>query len=93
MPTVIIRSTLGLSGTHGQDRLAPIEGLDLRFLIDAQNQRFVGRVEVQTHNVAHLVDEQWVTRDLESLATVGLECKSSPDPTDRGLTHPRGLRH
>jgi len=61
---------LGLPRPHRQQRLAAVERLDLRFLIDAQHQRMVGRIEVEADDVAHpgsspgqaLGDKQRVSR-------------------------------
>jgi hypothetical protein len=52
-----VGAALDLSGAHGQQRLRTIERLDLRFLVDAQHQRFGRRVEVQAHDIAHLRHE------------------------------------
>src|SRR5262249_55595207 len=41
MARVVVRPALGLAGTQRQHRLAPVERLNLRLLIDAQHERFV----------------------------------------------------
>ena len=42
---VIMAAPLDLSRPHRKQRLSAVEHLDLRFFIDAQHQRMVGRVE------------------------------------------------
>jgi hypothetical protein len=49
---------LGLDGAHGQQRLGSVERLDLRLFVDAEHQGSVGRVEVETHDVADLFHER-----------------------------------
>jgi hypothetical protein len=40
-----------------QQRLRPVQGLDLRFFIHAQNQSPVRRIQVQADNIADLFHE------------------------------------
>ena len=47
---------------HRQERLGAVECLDLRLLVDAQHDGAFGRVEIQTDDVPHLVDEERVGR-------------------------------
>ena len=78
---------------HRQHRRGPIECLDLGLLVDAQHDRGVGRVEVEPDDVADLVDEQRIGRQLEVLDAVRLEPERAPDPRDRGLVQPDLGRH
>ena len=50
-------ATLRHAWHHRQNRLLAIERLDLAFLIDTEDQRPVGRRQIETDNVADLVDE------------------------------------
>ena len=52
---VVVRRALRRAGQHRQDRRRPIERLDLALLVDAQNDRPLGRIEVQPDDVADLV--------------------------------------
>ena len=52
--------TLGLAQAHRQNGLGAFERLNLRFLVDAQDDRVVRWVHVQANNVAHLFDKLWV---------------------------------
>src|SRR6266478_825489 len=60
VPPIIMGVPLGLPGSHREQRLGAIERLDLRFLIDAEHQRVVRRVEIEADDVAHLVNKQGV---------------------------------
>src|SRR3546814_19565472 len=73
---------LRLSWSHRQHRLAAVERLDLALFIDAQDQRTLGRRQVEPDNVAHLLDEQGISRELEALRTVRLKAKGFPDAMD-----------
>ena len=68
---------------HRQDRLLAVERLDLALLVDAEHQRAVGRRQVEPDDVAHLVDEQRIARQLERLRAMRLQPEGRPDPADR----------
>ena len=53
--------------------------------VNAQHHRPGRWIHIQAHDVADLVDEQRVGRELEGLATVRLQAEGSPDPTHRAL--------
>ena len=55
VPYVIVRPTFGDARHHRQDRLFAVQGLDLAFLVDAENKRPVGWREVKSDDIAHLV--------------------------------------
>ena len=60
MALVIMGTSLGLPRPHRQQRLGTIQRLDLRFLIDAEHQRTVRRVEIEANDVTDLLHEQRV---------------------------------
>src|SRR3989441_6751741 len=78
---VIVGPPLHLPGPHGQQRLRAIQRLDLGFLVDAQHERLIRRIEVEPHDVPHLVDEQRVLRQLERLHPVRAQAERAPDAT------------
>jgi len=82
MPLVVVSATLGLAGPHGQERLGAVQRLDLALLVDAEHQGAIGRVEIELDDVAHLLDEQRVGRELEGLDAVRLQPKGLPDAMD-----------
>src|SRR6185437_9213999 len=86
---VIISASLDLTGPHWQDRLRPIEGLDLALLVGAQHQCPFGRVEVQADNIANLLDQLWVGRQLERFGTMRLKTKGAPDAMHSLFGHTR----
>jgi hypothetical protein len=73
VPDVIMRAAFGLDGPHRQQGRRAVEGLDVALLVDAQYQRAVGRVQIQPHDVADLLDEEGILRQLERLGSVRLE--------------------
>ncbi len=78
---------------HRQARLGAIQRLNLRFLIERQHNRVVGRVQVEAHDVDQLVLEVRVVGDLEGLDQVGLQPPGLPLPLDGGPRQPAVLRH
>lgn len=82
---VIMGVALDIAEPEGQGRLGTVEGLNLRFLVDAQHHRMFRRVEVQSDDVAHLLDEERIRRQLERLAQVGLDAKQLEPALDGAL--------
>ena len=80
---VVVAAPFGLTGAHRQQRLGPVEGLDLALLVDAQDQRPFRRIEIEPDNIANLLYEERVARQLEALRTVRLQPEGTPDAVDR----------
>ena len=93
MADVAVRDALDITEPEGQEGLGALQGLALAFLVDAQDQGVVGRVEIEADDVADLLDEEGIGRELEVLLPVGLEVERGPDALDRGLGDPGGLGH
>src|SRR5262249_12095081 len=51
-------------------------------------QRLGRRIQIQADDVAHLVDEQRVGRELERLLPMRLQAEGTPGTTDRALRQP-----
>ena len=85
MPNIAVRATFRYAWHHRQDRLLAIKCLDLAFLIDAEDKGSVRRGQVKADDIAYLVDQQWIARQLESLATVRLQAERRPHSADRGV--------
>jgi hypothetical protein len=66
---------LDLPGPEGQHRLGPVERLDLGLLVDGEDDRPLGRREVEPDDVADLGDELRIGAPLERLGPVGLEAR------------------
>ena len=77
---VVMGAPLGRAGQHRQHRRGAVQRLDLGLLVDAEHHRRVGRVQVQPDDVADLVDELRVGRQLELVHQVRLEPERPPDP-------------
>jgi hypothetical protein len=60
----VVGDALDLPQTHGQQRLTPVQSLDLRLLIDAEDDRLVGRVEVEADEVPNFFHENRIRRVL-----------------------------
>src|SRR3978361_807856 len=90
---VVVGLAFGLARAHRQHGLCAVEGLDLGLLVDAQHQGPVGWLKVEPDDVAHLLDEERVGRELERLCPVGLQAEGAPDPVHGGGRHTGGPRH
>ena len=58
---------------HRKQRLRPFKSLYLRLLVNTEHERLVRRVHVETDDVTHLGDEQWIVGELEGLDAVRLK--------------------
>src|SRR6476469_8970434 len=67
---------------HRQSWLSTIQGLNLAFLVDAQDQSLVGRIEIKADHIIELFDKTFVTTELESFGLLGFEAVSLPDTLD-----------
>ena len=65
MALVIVRAPLRHARQHRQDRLCTVERLDLALLVDAEHQRTIRRREIEAYDVADLVHEVRIARQLE----------------------------
>src|SRR2546428_546413 len=54
---VIVRLPGRNSRPEGQERLSAVEGLNLTFLVDAEHQGFVGRIQIKSHHVVEFLDD------------------------------------
>lgn len=72
MADIVVRDALPVSQSQRQERLSALQRLDLDLLVYARDQRLVGQVEIQAHDVVHLHDEKGVVRQFESLGSVRL---------------------
>ncbi len=75
---VVVAAPLRHTRHQRQHRRRAVERLDLRLLIDTKHHRCLRRVQVQADDVAHLVDELRIGRELERLRLVRLEPERPP---------------
>ncbi|KRQ89839.1 hypothetical protein CQ10_37570 [Bradyrhizobium valentinum] len=69
-----LRATFRHTRHHRQNRLLAIECLDLTLLIGAEDKGPVWRRQIKADDMAYLVDEQRITRQLECDVVVGANC-------------------
>ena len=92
MTGVVASAALGRAWAHGQQRLRRSSACNLRFLVHAQDDCTLRRIEVEPDNVAHLLDKQRISRELEGLLPVRLKGEGIPDAPHRVLCQPEFLR-
>ena len=90
---VVVGHGAGAPLLHGQSGLGAVEGLDLALFVDAEDQRLVGRIEIEPDHVLHLGGEVLVARDLERLDQMRLEPVRTPDPLDAAVGDACRRRH
>jgi len=56
--------------------------MDLAFLVGAQHQGMVGRIQVQPNDIDQFVNEAGIVAGFEGPGQVGLEVVGMPDPQD-----------
>lgn len=88
---VVMGASFDLSGSHRQRWLSAIQRLDAGLLIHAEHHRVLRRVHVDANDVADLVHELRIRRQLEPVGQPRLETERLPDPTHRRRRDP-GLR-
>jgi len=93
VPDVVMGHTFNVSQAHGQEGLSPIEGLNLTFFVHAQDHGVIGRVEVQTDDIAHFFNEKGIRGDFEMPLAMRLEPEGIPYPVDRRAGNMNGIRH
>jgi len=93
VPLVVVRHRGAAPLLHRKAGLGPIQSLNLAFLVYAQNDRLVGRVQIEAHHVGELLDELRVAGELEGFHSMRLQAVCIPDPLDRRRRNPGHLGH
>ena len=75
MPVVIVGLAFEVAQAHRQDRLGALQRLNLALFVHAEHQRLVRWIQIQSHNIAHLLHEERIARELEGFAAVRLHPK------------------
>ena len=83
VPPVIMRSRRRLILLHRQLGLGSLEGLDLRLLVQRQDDGMRGRIDIKTDDVAQLGHEGRIIGELELTDPMRLEPVRAPDPLHR----------
>lgn len=84
-----------MSWPDGEKPLRSVESLDLTFLVDTENYRALWRRQVQSDDIAHLLDEDRIGGELRYFGAMRLEIEGSPYPMDRRGAKPAAfaIRH
>ena len=89
MANVVVGYTFDIAEAHGQQRLGALQGLNLALFIDAQHHGFVRRIQIQTHDIPHLLHEEGIAGELPVALPMRLETEGPPDAVDGGLREAR----
>jgi hypothetical protein len=82
---------LDIAQTHGQHGLSTVQGLNLAFFIDAQDQGVVGWIQVQADDVPYLLDKKGIGGELKTTAAMGLQGKRLKQTVHGGAGNPADL--
>src|ERR1041385_1481306 len=82
---VVVRLPRRHAGRERQNRLRAIQRLNLALLVYAEHNSAVRRIQVQPHDVPHLLDELRVFGELEIFYPMRLQSEGAPNPHDRSL--------
>ena len=93
VPFVVMRHRSAASFFHRQPRLSSIQGLDLRFFVDAQNQGFIRGIQIESDHIGQFFNEVFVLRQLERFHAVRLQSVGLPDAGHRGMAVANRLGH
>lgn len=86
VPLVVMSHGSATAFLHGQPGLRALESLNLALFVHAQDNRLVGRIKIESHDISELLGEAGVIGKLEALDTVGLKPVRVPNPLDGGIT-------
>lgn len=79
VPFVVVGHRPATTFFHRQARLGSVQGLNLGFLIHAQNHGLIRGIQVKADHVGQLFDELFVRRQLKRLDAVGLQSVGLPN--------------
>jgi len=85
MAEVIVRLPLGHAGAERQDGPRPIQRLNPALFIDAEDHRFLRRIEIEPDDIPQLVNKMRIFRQFESRDAMGLQAILMPNVADRLL--------
>ena len=90
---VVVRHCPAAPLLDRQSWLGTIQCLDLAFLVDAQDQGLVWRIEIKADHIVELFDKTFVAAELERLGQMRLEAVSIPNTLNRHPADALGLGH
>lgn len=83
MANVVVGHSFDVSKSHGQHGLGPVEGLDLRILINGEHDRMIRRFQIEPHDIAYFFNEERIAGELEVLAPVRVNGERPEDAMNR----------
>lgn len=93
MADIIMGHCSTAASLQGQTGLGSVKGLDLAFLVHAQNQGLVRRIEVEPDDIAQLLHKAFVPAEFKGSDQMGLQVVSLPDSPDGRFTQLLGFGH
>lgn len=78
MSQIVMSTAFELPGANRQQRRSAFQGLYLALFVHAQYQGAFCRIHIEPHDIAYLVDEQWVFGEFEVLVAMRLQGASAP---------------
>jgi len=85
---IVVGDALNISEPHRHEGLSSIERLNLALFVNTEHQRVIGRVEIEPHDIAHLLDEKRIGGKLESARAMGLDGKGLKESVNGGFEIP-----
>lgn len=90
---VIMRHRAAAPLLHRESGLRAVKCLYLAFLVNAQDNGLVRRIEIKPNDIVEFFDELFVAADFERLDEMRLETVLLPDSSDRGLAKAECFGH
>ena len=83
VPLIVVSHRAATTLLKRETRLRSLQGLNLTFLIHAQHQRFMRRIQIQAHHIVEFFDKLFIFRQLEGAAAMRLQSIRVPNTLDR----------
>lgn len=90
---IVMSYSHNITQSHGQNRLRPVQGLNLTFFVDTEDQGVLRRGQVQPDDIPDLLYEKGIEEDFEMPLSMRLQAKGLPDPLDGRCRHGGFLGH
>ena len=90
---VVMSDALQVAQAHGRQGLRPVQGLDLRLLVDAEHHPLVQRIQIEADDVPELFDKEGIGGELERLLPVWLDREALQPAVNGGFGDALQLLH
>jgi hypothetical protein len=88
-----MRYAFNIAQAHRQHGLGPFQRLALALLVHAEHNRVHRRIKVEPHDIAELLDEEGIGRELEGILPMRLKAKGREVAMDARLGDARRRGH